>query len=50
VILAIGGIVDAQLRFKPSWSEKRRRKLPDGLRDAIKVTSAGSEFGMGFQF
>jgi hypothetical protein len=49
-VLALSGIVDAQVRFKPSWSEKRRRKLPDDLRDAIKVGSNGAGIGLGLRF
>jgi tetratricopeptide (TPR) repeat protein len=49
-ILALGGIVDAQVRFKPSWSKKRHRKLPDDLRDAIKLSSNGAKIGLAVRF
>jgi hypothetical protein len=49
-VLAIGGIIDAQIRFKSTWTEKRRRKIPDHLRDALRIGPDEASIGFGGRF
>jgi tetratricopeptide (TPR) repeat protein len=49
-LLSIGGIVDAQIRFKPYWTQKQKRKIPDDLRDTLKLGSAGAPTLTGLRF
>lgn len=49
-LLCVGGIVDAQIRFKPIWTRQRRRKIPDDLRDTLQLGSAGQSAAIGLRF
>ena len=40
-VLAVTGILDAQLRFEPVQSHERRRPLPDDLEGGIELTGNG---------
>jgi tetratricopeptide (TPR) repeat protein len=49
-VLSIGGIIDAQIRFKPVWTRKQRRKIPDDLRDTLQLGSVDHPAGFGLRF
>ena len=49
-LLSVGGIIDAQLRFKPFWTRHQKRKIPDDLRDSLKLGAAGPTVPFGLRF
>ena len=49
-LLSIGGIIDAQIRFKPAWTRRHRRPIPDDLRDSLQLGAAGTPASFGLRF
>ncbi len=50
VAMVVAGIVDAQIRFRPSIEWSRRRELPQELRDALRVDARDSTPGLRMRF
>ncbi len=49
-LLSVGGIIDAQIRFKPVWTRQQKRKIPDDLRDSLQLGAAGPPARFGLRF